>query len=231
MYSSKNMMLETVPNQQLLQTLATIPLLAELDPPTRAALARYMHERHYRPGQFLTHEGQVAEALFVVREGRVRLARTAPDGREQVLAIVTSGDVFNMEPLLDGGPTPATARAMSPVTCLLLPDTALVPLIRQFPDLALVLMRQMAEQLREQTVLIEDLGFRSVRARLARLLLNEAASGTAMLTQAELAARAGTVREIVGRTLRQMSEEGLVALKRGQVIVLDASGLQQAAEI
>jgi CRP/FNR family transcriptional regulator, cyclic AMP receptor protein len=52
-----------------------------------------------------------------------------------------------------------------------------------------------------------------------------------MLTQAELAARAGTVREIVGRTLRQMADEGLVALKRGQVIVLDAAGLQQAAEI
>lgn len=231
MIKSKAVATETLPHQPLLQTLAKIPLLADLDPPARAALARHMHERRYRPGQYLAYEGQLAEALFVVCEGRVRLARTAQDGREQVLAIVGGGEVFNMESLLDGGPTLATARAMSPVTCLLLPESALVPLIREFPDLSLVLMRQMAVQLREQTVLIEDLGFRSVRARLARLLLNEAASGTAMLTQAELAARAGTVREIVGRTLRQMSDEGLVALKRGQVIVLDADGLQQAAEI
>lgn len=213
------------------ETLAGVPLFAELGQDALVALSRAMHLQHYRPGQYLTHEGQPAEALFVVQDGRVRLARTATDGREQVLAIVGGGDVFNMEPLLDGGASPATARAMSPVTCLLLPDTALIPLIRQFPDLALVLMRQMAEQLREQTALIEDLGFRSVRARLARLLLNEAASGTAQLTQAELAARAGTVREIVGRTLRQMSDEKLVALKRGQVIVLDPQGLQQAAEI
>lgn len=215
----------------LLHKLAAVRLFAELDKPAQVALAQCMREQHYRPGQYLTHEGQFAEALFIVQEGRVRLARTAPDGREQVLAIIGSGEMFNMEPLLDGGPTPATARAMSPVTCLLLPDTSLTPLIRQFPDLAVVLMRQMAEQLREQAVLIEDLGFRSVRARLARLLLNEAASGTAMLTQSELAARAGTVREIVGRTLRQMSDEGLVALKRGQVLVLDAEGLQRAAEI
>ena len=215
----------------LAHDLAAVPLFAELDDDARAALARCMRGQHYRPGQYLTHEGQIAEALFVVRDGRVRLARTAPDGREQVLAVIGGGDVFNMEPLLDGGPTPATARAMSAVTCLLLPDTALVPLIRQFPDLALVLMRQMAEQLREQTALIEDLGFRSVRARLARLLLNEAASGTARLTQAELAARAGTVREIVGRKLRQMADERLVALKRGEVLVLDADGLQRAAEI
>lgn len=215
----------------LARDLATVPLFAELDDDAREALARSMGVRQFRPGQYLTHEGQIAEALYLVQDGRVRLARTAPDGREQVLAVIGSGEVFNMEPLLDGGPTAVTARAMSPVTCLLLPDTALVPLIRQFPDLALVLMRQMASQLREQTALIEDLGFRSVRARLARLLLSEAASGAAMLTQAELAARAGTVREIVGRTLRQMSDEGLVALKRGQVIVLDAEGLQRAAEI
>lgn len=212
-------------------SLADVPLFAELGPPALEALARTVTERRYRPGQFLAYEGQPAEALFVVGEGRVRLARTAPDGREQVLAVIGHGEVFNMEPLLDGGPTAVTARAMSPVTCLLLPGIALQPLIRQFPDLALVLMRQMAEQLREQTALIEDLGFRSVRARLARLLVNEAASGTAMLTQAELAARAGTVREIVGRTLRQMAEEHLVELKRGQVIVLDADGLRQAAEI
>ena len=215
----------------LFQKLAGVPLFAELEPTAQEALARCMHEHQYRAGQFLTHQGLRAEALFIVQDGRVRLSRTAPDGREQVLAIIGSGEMFNMEPLLDNGPTPATARAMSPVTCLMLPGSRLAPLIRQFPDLALVLMRQMAEQLREQAVLIEDLGFRSVRARLARLLINEAASGTAMLTQSELAARAGTVREIVGRTLRQMADEGLVALKRGQVLVLDAPGLERAAEI
>jgi CRP/FNR family transcriptional regulator len=217
--------------QALHHILATVPLFAELDAAALDALASHMSERRYRPGQYVTLEGHPAEALFVVQEGRVRLSRTAPDGREQVLAIVGQGEIFNMEPLLDGGPTPATARAMSPVRALLLSDRALMPLIREFPELALALMRQMAEQLREQAVLIEDLGFRSVRARLARILLAEAASGTAQLTQAELAARAGTVREIVGRTLRQMSDERLVALKRGQVIVLDAAGLERAAEI
>ncbi|WP_026370602.1 Crp/Fnr family transcriptional regulator [Kallotenue papyrolyticum] len=213
------------------RTPAAIPLFGDLDEAARTALARAMHARRYRAGQFLIYEGTPAEGLFVVCEGRVRLSRTAPDGREQVLTIIGAGEVFNMEPLLDGGLTPFTARAMSPVSCLLLPGDALVPLIRAHPDLALVLMRQMAEQLREQTLLIEDLGFRSVRARLARLLLQEAASGTAMLTQAELAARAGTVREIVGRTLRQMAAERLVELKRGRVIVLDADGLRRAAEI
>jgi CRP/FNR family cyclic AMP-dependent transcriptional regulator len=217
--------------EAMLRVLSSVPLFVELESPTLQALARCMVERRYRPGQYLVFEDQPAEAMFVVCDGRVRLSRTAHDGREQVLTIIGSSEVFNVEPLLDGGPTPATARAMSPVSCLLLPDRQFTPLIQEFPDFALVLMRQMAQQLREQALLIEDLGFRSVRARLARLLLAEAASGTAQLTQAELAARAGTVREIVGRTLRQMTDEGLVALKRGQVIVLDPAGLKRAAEI
>src|SRR3712207_2585797 len=150
--------------EALQRTLASVSLFAELDRGALHGLARCMVERCYRPGQFLTLEAQPAEALFVVCDGRVRLSRTAHDGREQVLAVIGRGEVFNVEPLLDGGATPATDRAMSPVACLLLPDRELDPLIRQFPDLALVLMRQMAQQRREQAVLIEDLSFRSVRA-------------------------------------------------------------------
>ncbi|NTV63672.1 MAG: winged helix-turn-helix domain-containing protein, partial [Oscillochloris sp.] len=71
---------------------------------------------------------------------------------------------------------------------------------------------------------------RTVRARLARQLLAEAAEGTADLTQQELAERAGTVREIAGRALRRLAEDGLVRLERGRVIVLDPIGLAQVIE-
>jgi CRP/FNR family transcriptional regulator len=69
-----------------------------------------------------------------------------------------------------------------------------------------------------------------VRARLARVLLREVHDGAATITQQELAERAGTVREIVGRTLRDMQQEGLVRLLRGQVTVLDLQRLREVAE-
>jgi CRP/FNR family transcriptional regulator len=103
-------------------------------------------------------------------------------------------------------------------------------LLKRHPDLALAMLSEMAGELRELVRLVEDLAFRSVRARLARQLLAEAAEGSAELTHQELAERAGTVREMAGRALRRLAEDGLVRLERGRVIVLDAEGLEQVIE-
>lgn len=208
-----------------LSELRDIPFFATLDERTLADVARQVQPCDYRPGEYILFEDEQPPGLFFIRRGRVRLSRTAPDGREQVLAMIGRGENFNAVPLFDDRPNPTTARAMSPVHCLLLPRSALLALLRRHPDLALAALREMAGQLRELVVLVEDLAFRSVRERLARQLLQEAAEGTAELTHQELAERTGTVREIAGRALRQLAQEGLVRLERGRVIVLDREGL------
>ncbi len=210
--------------------LRTIPLLHTLPAEARTALARLFQDRRYRPGHYLMHQDDVPDGLFILCEGRVRLARVRPDGREQVVRMVGAGELFNAEPLFDGGKNPFSARAMSPAHALLLPTRDLLALIGAHPPLALLLLRELNARQRELMLLLEDLRFRSVRARLARLLLHEARDGAATMTQQELAERAGTVREIVGRTLRDMQEAGLVRLLRGQVTVLDPVRLEQAAE-
>ncbi len=212
------------------ELVATIPLFRELPPGARAALAAALQDRRYRPGQYLFHQDSAPEGLFIICEGRVRLARIGPDGREQVLQMVGPGQFFNAEPLFDGSPTHAGARAMSPVRALLLPAAVLVALIGSHPSISLLLLRELSTRLRELVILLEDLHFRSVRARLARVLLREAHNGAAAITQQELAERAGTVREIVGRTLRDMQQEGLVRLLRGRVTVLDLERLRRIAE-
>ncbi|MCG8350012.1 MAG: Crp/Fnr family transcriptional regulator [Chloroflexales bacterium] len=207
--------------------LRAIQFFATLDEQTLVDTSRRMHRCTFRPGQYIMLEGEQPPGLFFVLRGKVRLSRTAPDGREQVLAMVGPGENFNPVPIFDGQTNPSTARAMSPVSCLLLPCTDLLALIRTHPDLALAALNEMAGQLRELVSLVEDLAFRSVRARLARRLLTEAAEGAAELTHQELAERAGTVREIAGRALRRLAEEGLVRLERGRVIVLDPAGLER----
>lgn len=210
--------------------LKSIPLFSCLDERTLADTARRVQEQHFRPGQQIMLEGERAPGLFFVLRGRVRLSRTHPDGREQVLDMVGPGEYFDPVPIFDDQPNPTTARAMSPVHCLLLRRDDLLALIRTHPDLALAALSSMAGQLRELVSLVEDLAFRSVRARLARQLLTEAAEGSAEITHQELAERTGTVREIAGRALRRLAEEGLVQLARGRVIVLDAEGLARVVE-
>jgi CRP/FNR family transcriptional regulator len=143
---------------------------------------------------------------------------------------VVAGENINAVPVFEERRDATTARAMSPVHCLLLPRAALLRLLTRHPDLALAALRELAGQLRELVVLVEDLAFRSVRERLARQLLKEAGEGTAELTHQELAERTGTVREIAGRALRQLAQEGLVRLERGRVIVLDRDGLAQIVD-
>jgi CRP/FNR family transcriptional regulator len=208
----------------------SLPFFAALDEQTLADVARQMRRCDYRPGEHIMFEGEQPPGLFFVLRGRVRLSRTAPDGREQVLAMVGPGENFDAVPLFDERPNPTTARAMSPVQCLLLPRAALMTLLTRHPSLALAALRELAGQLRELVVLVEDLAFRSVRERLARQLLQEAGAGMAELTHQELAERTGTVREIAGRALRQLAQEGLVRLERGRVIVLDRAGLARIVE-
>jgi CRP/FNR family transcriptional regulator, cyclic AMP receptor protein len=210
--------------------LKSIPLFACLDERTLADTARRLQAGSFRPGQQIMLEGEQAPGLFFVLRGRVRLSCTHPDGREQVLDMVGPGEYFDPVPIFDGEPNPTTARAMSPVECLLLRRDDLLALIRTHPDLALAALSSMAGRLRELVSLVEDLAFRSVRARLARQLLIEAAEGTVEITHQELAERAGTVREIAGRALRRLAEEGLVKLARGRVIVLDSAGLARVVE-
>lgn len=214
----------------MLNELRDIPFFAALDDRTLTDIARQVQRCTYRPGDHIMFEGEQPPGLFFVRRGRVRLSRTAADGREQVLAMIGPGENFNAVPLFDGRPNPATARAISPVHCLLLPRDALLALLRKHPDLALAALREMAGQLRDLVVLVEDLAFRSVRERLARQLLHEAGEGTAELTYQELAERTGTVREMAGRALRQLAQEGLVRLERGRVIVLDREGLARVVD-
>lgn len=210
--------------------LRSIPLFADLDTSALDDIARRVRPCTFRPGRMIILEGEQPPGLFIVLQGRVRLSCTAPDGREQVLDMIGPGDNFDAVPIFDGQPNPATARAMSLVECLLLPRPDFLELIRLHPGLAFAALREMADQLRVLVSLVEDLAFRSVRERLARYLLIEAAEGAAELTQQELAERAGTVREIAGRALRRMAEEKLVRLERGRVIVLDPAGLARVVD-
>ena len=210
--------------------LQEVPFFAALDDATLEDAARRAERRVYRSGEFVMFEGDDPPGLVFVRCGRVRLSRTGPDGREQVLSVVGSGEPVNAVPLFDGGPNPATARALTPVECFVLPRDALFDLVRRRPELAIALLRDLAAELRDLLLLVEDLAFRSVRQRMARQLLREAAAGDADLTQQELAERVGTVREIAGRALRQFAHEGLIRLARGRVSVLDPAGLARIAE-
>jgi CRP/FNR family cyclic AMP-dependent transcriptional regulator len=206
--------------------LKSLPYFAGLSEPALAALAAHAHSRAYARGELVMLEGEEADAACFVVSGQVRVYMLSPEGREQVLDRVGPGQALNLVPLFDGQPNPASAEAVNAALVLSLPREDLLAALRHYPALAEALLAELAAQLRHLAGLAADLSFRTVRARLARYLLRQAGQAGRRLTQAEMAAELGTVRDVVGRTLADFQAEGLIAVERHRIIIRDRAGLE-----
>lgn len=215
-----------------LEALRKVPLLAGLSDATLARLAAVAVCRAYAPGEIILVEGGACEAAFFLAEGAVRVYRLSPGGREQVLVQLGPGQAFNtVPPFRVQGVNHATVQALGKVVAYAVPAGALRQAVAECPDLALALLRDFAERLHHLTNLVEDLSLRTVRGRLARFLLEQAEAGQVAQrwTQEEMAARLGTVRDVVGRTLRAFADAGLIRMERHRILLLDREGLEAEA--
>lgn len=214
------------------QTLRHVPLLADLSDDALARVADVARARTYEPGEVIIFEGDPCQATYFVAEGQVRVYRLSPGGREQVLARLGPGQAFNtVPPFQADGVNHATVDALTPVIVYVVAADDLRRLVSQSPEVALVLLQDFADRLDHLTDLVEDLSLRTVRGRLARFLLehvNEEAI-TRRWAQDEIAAHLGTVRDMVGRTLRAFADAGLVRIDRQRIVLLDRKGLEAEA--
>lgn len=210
--------------------LSQFPPFAGLAEADLARVAAVAHIRHFERGEFLLHEGEPCRAAYLVVQGRVRVSKVSPEGREQVLALLGPGEALNLVPVFDGGPNPASAQALTAVEVYAFVRGDFLRLVESMPPLAMNALADLARKLRTLVGLVEDLSFRSVAGRLARFLLEVAGEAPGRhWTQEEIAAHLGTVREMVGRVLRAWQEEGLVRLERGRVVVLQRERLAEKA--
>jgi CRP-like cAMP-binding protein len=162
----------------------------------------------------------------------VRIQRSSPEGREYVLHSLGPGQCFNLSSALDGGVNLATVTAFSDTMAYAIPIDVFRQTVREHPELAMALLGQLASRVRLLSDAVEDLALYTVRTRLARCLLsptNGDAPSIKYWTQGELAAHIGTVRDVVGRTLRTFSREGLIRREQGRVVVTDPAGLRREA--
>lgn len=217
-----------------LEALSKVPYFQGLDPGTLAAIARAAIARSYEAGGTVFLEGEACAGLYVVQEGWLKSVRMSPAGREQVVRFVGPGESFNEVSVLAGAPNQATVIALEPATVWLIRREALVHLLDGDPRLARAVTQHLAGRVLYLLTLVEDLSLRSVESRLARLLLEQAGEGTVRrrrwATQAEMAARLGTVPDVLNRALRKLSDEGLIQVERHQIQILNRAGLEARAQ-
>lgn len=212
--------------------LRKISLFAMLGPEDLHHVAAMTVERQYDRGDIILLEGDLGGALHYVHSGLVKIFKTSPEGREQVLRLIAAGNTFNDVPALDGGPNPASAAALEPSTVYLIRRAELQALIRSRPEVANAVVQTLAQALRHLVALIEDLSLRHVTARVAKLLLEQEdiVQSTELqghrLTQQEMAAIVGTAREVVGRALKELEAAGAIDVRQGRVVVLNRERLR-----
>ncbi|MEO8042669.1 MAG: Crp/Fnr family transcriptional regulator, partial [Acidobacteriota bacterium] len=178
-------------------------------------------------------------ALYVIAEGSVRAFRTGIDGREQVIHVEKAITTIAEVPVFDNGMYPSTVAADEESLVLSIAKEKVRAACLKHPQLALSAARLFASRLRKCAELVESLSLREVGQRLARLLLEEAEkSGTEkhgvtsfrqQLTHNQLAARIGTVREVVSRVMFRLQEQGLIAAKGKIITIPDTAALGRYA--
>jgi len=213
------------------ESLSQMPFFAGLGDDALLGIASHIQERTFSPGQVIILEGEPCQAVYLIAQGLVRTRRMSLEGREQVLAYLGPGEWFNLIPALDGGPNLATVDAVSGTTLYTIPCKRFRLIIGEHQEVALAVLERLASEVRHLSDMVEDLALHTVRTRLARFLLAHAGESHSpqRWTQQEIAARIGTVREMVGRTLRSFVNEGLVRRQRGRLIVVDREGLEREA--
>ena len=213
------------------QVMSQLPFFARLGDDALLEIAPYIHERTFSPGQMIVSEGEPCQAVYFVARGVVRIHRLSLEGREQVLAYLGPGESFNLVPVLDGGPNPATVDALTEAALYTISCQRFHQIMRDHHEVALAVLEHLAAEVRHLSDMVEGLALHTVRTRLARFLLAQAEGlqPSHHWTQEEIAVNIGTVREMVGRTLRVFAAAGWIRRERGRIVVVDREGLEREA--
>jgi CRP-like cAMP-binding protein len=199
------------------------------------ALANQTQLYRFDAGENLFMEGDPCLGLYILQQGGVKLYKLSPQGRELIITVFEDNASFNEVPVFDEGTNPVNVEALEDCEVWIVEADAIRRLIQVHPEAAQAIILNLSQNLRMLVGLVEELSFFQVTNRLARLIYNsprEQLSGdfSQRMTQDDMAARLGTVREVVARSLRELERSGAIQISHRQVKVVDPELLQEWAQ-
>ncbi len=219
-----------VSQAEKLDVLRVNPYFNALDERVLGDLAQSTSLRRYEPDEIVCWQGETCEGLFILEEGSVKLFKLSPRGRELIIRVLQAETSFNEVPVFDRGQNPVNVAALEECHIWLVEAGAIRRCLEENPHMAGAVIQKLTENLRTLVEIVEELSFYQVTNRLARLIgrmtpeqLNE------RITQDQLAARLGTVREVAARSLRELERSGAIRVARRKIQVLDAAILNEWA--
>jgi len=222
-----------------LEILRRVPIFNGLTETELQFLAERAVPRSYSKGELLFTEGDPCTGLFVIESGQVRIFKSSPNGREQVLTVEGPGSSVAELPLFDGGTYPASTAALNEARVYFISKQDFHSLCLVHPQVPLKVLKVVGSRLRKLVGIIEELSFTTVRSRLISVLLQRAKTGKKTPegieiqlppSNQELASEIGTVRELVSRNLSRLQAQDLIHMNGKTVTIPDLKRLQAELE-
>src|SRR6266568_7897724 len=151
--------------------LKQVPLFADLADEDIRALMTIARKRTFRSGEVIFHRDDPGQVLYVIKEGKVKIALISPDGQEISLVVFGKGECFGEFALLDGEPRSADAIALEKVKCYTLQRSDFQNAIMKHPTIAIQVLEVLSRRLRKTDQMVENLIFLDVYGRVAKKLL------------------------------------------------------------
>ena len=210
-----------------------------VDPVAVQHLIEQMETVRYPRGTTIFDEGEPGDRLYIITSGKIKLARHAPDGRENLLTVMGPSDMFGELSIFDPGPRTSSAVCVTEVTAATMNSEMLKQWVADHPAIAQQLLRVLARRLRRTNANLADLIFTDVPGRVAKTLLQLAnrfgmQEGGALrvnhdLTQEEIAQLVGASRETVNKALATFAHRGWIRLEGTSVLIVDTEHLARRA--
>ena len=191
----------------------------------------FMYLREYPRGTVLLWEGDPCDGLYILESGSAKIFRVSPQGRQYIVRILQEGDTFAEVPAFDGGVNPVNVEALETCQAWVINSEKLHALVMTHPVFAQKVLGNFGRMLRGMVHKVSEMAFYQVTHRLARLIAEMyEEKSTSHWTQEQLAARLGTVREVVARSLKEMERSGAIKIEDRKIQIADKEIFSQWLE-
>jgi CRP/FNR family transcriptional regulator len=197
-------------------------------------LTKNGRKKIFQANQEIFREGENADFLPFVLNGKVKMVRFPDVGKEVIISVFGKGEIFAVPPVFDGEPYPATVISMEETELLLIHREDFLRLLRESHEFSFAIIGWMCEMLREKTSVIKNLATASPEHRIGNVLLRLAekqhSDGTKpikiSLRRQDIAEMAGLTTETTIRAARRLAEKNLITITRGKITLEATEDLQ-----
>ncbi|GLC29539.1 Crp/Fnr family transcriptional regulator [Clostridium omnivorum] len=215
--------------------LEKVPIFSSLTVAEMVEVSMTATHKKYKKGENIYLEGEIAEKLFVINAGKVKISKLSEEGKEQIIRILQAGDFMGELSIFTNSPLKNNAEAVEATTVCTIDSKKIKELIEERPGIAIKILKELSMRLEKTESLIESLGLRDVEQRVADILIklmNEDNVVDLSISKKDLAAHIGMSQETLSRKLTNFQEKGFIR-QQGQrkIIILNKEALQDIVNI